>query len=283
MYRGEVLFYQPFKMETLNQVLKYNSQILKPGINRLVLLSNELKPISERFLFSRNASINHLQIFTDRETYPTRSKVKLTIKNSEKTMLDEISNLSVSVINKTAFIYCGKSKIIHSFLLIDSELNSFFEPSAEYFTDTKINSDSKLKLLMLTNGWSSYLWNSMPCKTEELPFVQSAGINLKGTATNNLSEKPIKNGEITLVIQKDGEVAFLTKKTNELGEFVFPGLLFSDTATIHVQAKNEKNRRNSKIIVLPPFKKTEISENSLKMLIQNIAAPVQLQNIKYQN
>ncbi len=283
MYRGEVLFYQPFKMETLNQVLKYNSQILKPGINRLVLLSNELKPISERLLFSRNASINHLHIFTDKETYPTRSKVKLTIKNSEKTMLDEISNLSVSVINKTAFRESGKSQNILSFLLIDSELNSFFEPSAEYFTDTKINSDSKLKLLMLTNGWSSYLWNSMPCKTEVLPFVQSAGIDLKGTATNNLSEKPIKNGEITLVIQKDGEVAFLTKKTNELGEFVFPGLLFSDTATIHVQAKNEKNRRNSKIIVLPPFKETEISENSLKMLTQNIVAPVQLQNIKYQN
>ena len=283
MYRGEVLFYQPFKMETLNQVLKYDSQILKPGINRLVLLSNELKPISERLLFSRNTEINRLQIFTDRETYSTRSKVKLTIKNSEETMLDEISHLSVSVINKTAFRESGKSQNILSHLLIDSELNSFFEPSAEFFTDTKINSDAKLKLLMLTNGWSSYLWNSMPCKTEVLQFAQSAGIDLKGIATNNLSEKPIKNGEITLVIQKDGEVAFLTKKTNDLGEFVFPGLLFSDTATIHIQAKNEKNRRNSKIIVLPTFKKTEVVENSLKVLTQNIAAPVQLQNIKHRN
>jgi len=47
-------------------------------------------------------------------------------------------------------------------LLIDSELNGFAGPSADYFTDAGLPSEAKLGLLMLTNGWSSYFWNNVP-------------------------------------------------------------------------------------------------------------------------
>lgn len=281
MHQGEVLFYQPFKMEGINQVLKYDSQILKPGINKLVLLTDELKPISERLLFSNNAAINQLEIVADKESYTTRSKVQLKIKDNSELGADEVSNLSISVLNKHAFGEFGKSQNILTHLLIDSELNNFFEPSAEFFMNTEISSDAKLKLLMLTNGWSNYFWNSAPQKATPLPFNQTVGLDLKGSVKMRLTEKPLENGEITLVIQKDGEVAFLTKETNKEGDFIFTGLLFTDTATIHIQAKNEKKNKNTIIEVSSPFINTEISESKLDALIHDFTIPSDLQNIKY--
>ncbi|MCF6356947.1 MAG: TonB-dependent receptor plug domain-containing protein [Draconibacterium sp.] len=283
LHRGKVLFYQPIKLENVNQIIKFDSQILKPGINRLILLSDELKPISEQLLFSKDLNINRLQILADKDNYSTRSEVKLTINNSNKTVATEISNLSVSVVNKMEFDKFGKSQNILSHLLIDSELNNFFEPSAEFFVDSEISSDAKLRLLMLTNGKSSYLWNSIPGNEKKLIFLQSTGIDLNGIATNRLTGNPIKNGEITLVIQKDEEIAFLTKKTDDTGKFVFPGLLFADTATIHIQAKNKKNRNNTTIIISSPFKSAKTLGLRLNVLNKNSEVPIQLQNSKYLN
>lgn len=283
MHRGEVLFYQPFEMEGINQVLKYDSQNLKAGINKFILLSEDLKPLSECLLFSKNFEINQLKIVSDKERYNPLSRVQLTIEDNKNLNSDEVSKISISVLNKLAFGENGKTQNILSYLLIDSDLNNFFEPSAEFFMNNGISSDAKLKLLMLTNGWSSYLWNSIPEKTNKLQLNQTAGIDLTGIAKNSLTEKPLVNGEITLVIQKDKELAFLTKETNEEGEFTFPGLMFSDTATIHVQAKNDKRNQRADITVLSPFIEAKSSNKNLAALNQNQIFNAELQKIKYRD
>ncbi len=281
MYRGEVLFYQPFKMEGINQVLKYDSQILKAGINRLVLLSDDLKPVSECLLFSKNFEINQIDIQADKENYNLLSEVQLSIKNSATLQPDEVSNLSISVLNKSGFGENGKTQNILSYLLIDSELNHFYEPSAEFFMNNGISSEAKLKLLMLTNGWSSYNWNSIPEKTKKLAFQQKAGIDLKGVAISSLTEKPLSESEITLVIQKSTEMAFLTNTTDDLGQFVFPGLLFSDTAQIHVQAKNARGNQNAEITISSLFPAAPTSEKNLGILNQDQPISSEIQKIKY--
>lgn len=283
MYRGEVLFYQPFFMEGLNQVLKFDSQILKAGINRLVLLNSDLEPLSERLLFSRHFEINNLKLSSDVNSYKTRSGIQVKIEDDNQIESTEISHLSVSVINKTALAEFGKSQNILSHLLIDSELNGFFETSSQFFIDSEISAEVKLRLLMLTSGWSNYIWNSMPEKTKSLDFEQTAGLDISGVANNLLTEKPIENGEITMVIQKDSEVAFLTQKTDEFGHFIFPGLLFKDTATVHVQAKNVKGGMNTEIQINPPFKMANISERNLNSLLHNQSIPSTLPPLKYRN
>lgn len=281
MSRGEVLFYQAFKMDGLNKVFKFENNSLKQGINKLVLLDKSLKPVSERLLFSRKLDVNNLVIQSDNEVYNKRSVIKLQI-NDEKYLTEmDFSNLSVSVVNELTISVTDFSKNILSHFLIDSEINGFVESSGDLFADNEISSEAKLRLVMLTNGYRSYFWNTAPNKTTELRYKQQAGIDLSGIANNSLTGSVIANGEITLAIQKDDEVAFVTQKTDENGHFTFPGLLFSDTAAIHVQAKNETGKMNTDVILEPVFRNSGAAESHFKLLKEKTQNNSQLAGLKY--
>jgi hypothetical protein len=281
MFRGEVLFYQDFRMDGINKVFKFESNSLKPGINRLVLLDKSLKPVSERLLFSRNLDMNNLLVQTNNEIYSKRSEIKLQISDEKYLTEKDFSNLSVSVVHELMVPENGFSKNILSHLLVDSEINGFVESSADLFTDTEISSEAKLRLVMLTNGYSSYFWNKAPLKSNELKYKQEAGINLNGIAKNALTGNAIANGEITMAIQKDDEVAFVTQKTDKNGYFTFPGLVFSDSATIHVQAKNESGKMNTDVVVEPVFKISNSAESHFKLLKEKTSGSSQLAELRY--
>ncbi len=281
MYRGEVIFYQAFKTEGINHVLKFNSENLRGGINRLVLLNKELVPVSERLLFSNNFEVINLQVNSDSQLYNNRSLVNVKVAGENEDSSTGLMNLSVSVLHENAIPQGGLSMNMLSWLLIDSELKGFVEASTDYFTDTGIDSRAKLRLLMLTNGWKSYFWNTVPGASENLIHQQKAGLDFKGTAINNLSETPLQNGEITMIIKKDGEMAVLTQYTNEKGEFTFPGLLFNDTAGVYIQAKNEKGRMNTDISLSPVFLNTVPSEKLIAGLNSFYDTPYELQRQKY--
>lgn len=283
MHRGEVVFYQAFILENQNHVLKFNSENFKGGINRLVLLDKNLMPVSERLIFSDNYELNNLDVNTDSTLYDTRSSLNVTIKDDSVLETEEFSNLSVSVLHENAMQSAGKAQNILSVLLLESELNGVVESSADYFKDTEINSKAKLRLLMLTHGWSSYFWNTAPLATDTLKFQQKAGIDLAGNAVNMLNETPIQNGEITLIIEKDGEMAFLTQNTNEEGDFMFPGLLFHDTAKVYVQAKTEKGKMNTNISLEPVFPVPIPSANDIAGMNSFYDTPYELQRQKYYN
>ena len=161
-------------------------------------------------------------------------------------------------------------------------MNGFTESSAELFEDNEISSEAKIRLLMLTIGNDCYFWNNAPHKSENFKFKQEMGINLTGLAKNTLTGNIISNGEITMAIQKDDEVGFLTQKTDSLGNFVFPGLLFNDTATVHVQAKNETGKMNIDVNIEPVFKRAEPAGYQLKLLNNKTSKQSRLAELKYQ-
>jgi hypothetical protein len=280
MYRGEVVFYQEFILENMEQIVKFESKNLKQGINKLILLDQNLTPISVRMLFSSIKDINLLAV-TCSQAFKTKSKVEILIEDSDNSSVDEFSNLSVTVVPEYALPAGGFSQNILSNLFIGSEISSFTEPTSEYFNDVGISSDSKLRLLMLTSGTDNYLWNIIPSESQPLTFKQKAGLDLKGTATNITTGIPLQNSEITLSFQQNDEMAFLTQKTNSAGNFVFPGLLFSDTARIKIQAKNEKGSLNSDISLLPFINEVVPPDSWLKPSANSVKIPEQLYKQKY--
>lgn len=281
MNRGQVVFYQAFQLQKQDHVLKFNTENLSGGINRLVLLDKKLKPISERLIFSDNYELNNLQVNTDSTLYQTRSALKLTVDDDKGIEDEEFSNLSLSVLHENALNPSGRAQNILSVMLLESELNGVIESSADYFKDTEINTKAKLRLLMLTHGWSRYFWNSVKPATDTLQFTQKAGIDVEGTAINKLNETPVKNGEITLIIEKDKDLAFLTQTTDEKGNFIFPGLLFNDTAKVYVQAKNKKGRMNTDISMVPVFPVPSPSESDIAGASNFYNTPYELQRQKY--
>lgn len=281
MHRGRVLFYQEFRLDGMTRVLKFDNNSLNDGINRLVLLDENLVPVSERLVFENPRNLNKINVTSGVETYSPREQISITLAGESAAEGSEVSNLSVSVVHEAAVPPDGSTKNIVSHLLIDSELNGFVESSADLFTDNELSSDAKLRLVMLTNGWSSYFWNGAPAAGDSVRFMQKGGLSLKGIAKNPLTGAPVKNGEITVVIQKDTEMGFITKITDEEGSFNVPGLLFSDTALVYVQAKTEAGNMNTDIVLEPVFKDSPAGEKYLRALDDNVYISDELTKLKY--
>ena len=282
MFRGEVLFYKEFKMDGANKVFKIENSSLKPGINKLVLLDKTLTPVSERLLFLENFEMNNLLVQTDAGIYNKRAEIQLQISDENFLKEEDYSNLSVLVVHEFVVPEKGFSKNILSQYLIDSEISGFIESSADLFVDTEISSEAKLRLVMLTNGYGSYFWNNAPHKFELMNYKQEAGISLKGAAKNTLTGNKVANGKITIAIQKEDEIAFLTQTTDSMGNFIFPGLIFNDTATVHIQGKNEAGKMNMDIDIEPAFRNTEANDVHVKLLSELSNDPSKLAGLKYQ-
>jgi hypothetical protein len=279
MHRGNVVFYQPFQMQEINHLLRFSTDMLKGGINQLVLLDENLVPVSERLLFGDHYSLNEIKVEADSKIYPVRSEVNLSVYSDKDH--PEISNLSVAVVHQSATSETGASQNILSWLLLGSELKGFIESPSDFFNDTGLNAQAKLRLLMLTNGWSSYFWNSVPVSGVDLSHQPTAGLEISGVATDVRTGQTLKSGEITLVVEKDGEMAFLTQPVENNGQFTFTGLLFNDTASIYIQAKKLRSRKRT-TITLNDSKGLPVSATHKKRLEGTIEFPAELERLKYQ-
>lgn len=254
MHRGRVIFYKEFIQKKPHFPIKVNRNALPGGINRFVLLDKDFKPISERLLFSKNYEINDINVEPDKDKYKTRSEVNLEIFDEEDIADDSFSCLSISVIDETAVGENGPELNILSWLLIDSELKGNIENPNDYFmNDDNLSSESKLDLLMLTYGWTKYVYNSMS-NENPLPKIEKVeGITIKGRVKKLFSDKPVIDGSVVLNILQDNYCYSIGSKTDEEGRFSFDSIFFADTAFVFVQSRNSKGKLSTEIVLDPVF------------------------------
>jgi len=285
MHRGRVIFYKEFIQNDQHFPIKVNRAALPGGINRFVLLDKNFKPISERLLFSKNYEINDIKIVTDKEKYKTRSKVNFEIFDEEEIADDSFSSLSISVIDETAVGESGPEINILSWLLIDSELKGNIENPNDYFVnDDNLSSESKLDLLMLTQGWSKYNYNSISKETPDQENNEPKGISIKGRVNKLLSKKPVVNGDVFLNILQDNYFYNVGSNTDEDGRFSFDSIFFADTAFAFMQARNSKGKLSTEIVLDPIFENNPgVSKIYLPVKRSFTDFPIQLYQQQYFN
>lgn len=254
---------------------------MQAGINRFILLNEALEPVSERLVFSDNMNVNNLDVKSSQKEYSIRSLVQLDI-------LDEIDNLgcsslSVAVIDENALNANRGSQNILSYLLLDSELKGIIESPADYFIDDdSITSQDKLNLLMLTHGWSRYLRNTFEENQGDFEYRKTAGISISGKAEKIIGHKPMFNGNVTVGIFEDSFINWHESKTDSTGRFSLDNLIFFDTATVFIQALNEKGKQRSKVLMDTVIIQEPVeSPGILKVMKDYRAIPLQLHRQKY--
>jgi hypothetical protein len=250
MHRGSIIFQKHFILKEAEFPVRVSSLALPAGINRLVLLDENLIPVSERLIFSKNMDINRILIEADQESYSTRSPVTLHLSEMEELGGMAWSSLSLSVVAANAVEDQKKALDIRSWLLINSELKGHIESPSEFFLDDENHSSNeKLDFLMLTQGWSNYLWNSMPKQELTIDMKQMAGITLSGTVRKAFSKKPVIDGLVVChIFNSQGHLNEQTT-TDELGKFTFQGLYFPDTAALFLQGYNKKGKLYTEVFL----------------------------------
>lgn len=242
MHRGSLLFNQRFTLKEDRFTIKVSPEALPAGINRFILMDTKLNPLSERLYFSENLVVNQIQVETDKAYYENRKPVRILLTDGEEQGLMNQSYLSLSVVSSFD-VEDGDINML-SYMLLDSELKGSLRSPSDFFRDSdSLSSAEKLNMLMLTQGWSRYLWNTLPDDSGEYPI--SKGLTLSGQVNKPLSKKAVENGTVSCFLFNDLGFISQTATTDESGKFVIPDLYFLDTVALFIQSYNEKGKSNT--------------------------------------
>ncbi|QGY43566.1 hypothetical protein GM418_07800 [Maribellus comscasis] len=282
MNRGRGLFYMEINRRKINSILKIDTKKLRGGINRLVLLDDKLNPVSERLVFI-NDDINHLHVRLNDKQLSTREMVQI---NIQDTVGSDISFLSMAVVDENYLNATGVSQNMASYLLLDSELKGHIEAPADYFiSDDSLDSQTKLDLLMTTNGWSNYIWNDLDKDSVEIKFEPQLGFNFEGQVKRAIGNKTLPEGDVTMMLFKsDSTKQIIDQPLDENGNFKFSNIFFTDSASVFVQARNKRNKNSVQFeMELPKITLLPIDIQRLKVLQDFTGIPLSLYRQRYLN
>jgi hypothetical protein len=252
-HHGDVIFYQKFVPKNSVFPITVNRDALRAGINKMVLLDEQLVPISERLYFSSNLRVNEIKIKPDKQAYETRSQVRLRLSDGKEMGEGSWSNLSMAVVDEFATGKEGPSMNILSYLLINSELKGTIESPLDYFSDDQeLTSAAKLDLLMMTQGWSRYVWDH-PEEYLAGNGKDKQGFDLSGEVHKVIGNNPVDEGSVELKVYNNNFMYMNDTALNEDGKFVFRDVSFMDTASVFVQAKNNRGKLAYEVSLEPIF------------------------------
>ncbi|WP_394749780.1 hypothetical protein [Spongiimicrobium salis] len=173
--------------------------LLNKGINIVTLFDENAKPVLERLLFNaERMSSEAVDV-----AYAGREKDSLQISVLVKDKIK--SNLSISVLPQGTVSYAHKDNILSTFYL-KPYIKGFVENPSYYFRNVNAKKRAELDVLLLTQGWSKYNWNTVLNKAPKPLHVFERGITLNGTlnetnlgASDKIFVYPSKNNDSEII------------------------------------------------------------------------------------
>ncbi|WP_299617368.1 hypothetical protein [uncultured Tenacibaculum sp.] len=222
--------YIKFKPNTYTYSLFINKKLFKPGTNIVTLFSSANKPVAERVFFSHSKSL-----FSKLSMEATEiTNDSLTISFSKKdTDVDDIF-LSASFLPKETKSYNPDENIYTNFF-IKPYIKGELKDVKDLFENPNRKKLRELDVLLLTQGWSKYNWNTIFYNTPKQQFKFEKGITIKGTI-NDVSA--ITDSTKIHLLTNSNEL-FIAQKLNK-NKVEFKNLYVKDTATVNFSFSNKE-------------------------------------------
>jgi hypothetical protein len=248
-----------FGFENLEVLKLIKKEDLNPGINIFTVFDKNNRPLLERLYFNHD-SINIYDI-----DQPTVSKdfdslvVNFSVKQPN---LGTKHNISISVLHPDTKSY-GSHQNIASYTLLQPYVKGYIENGAYYFQNIDRKKKYELDNLLLTQGWSSYDWNTIFKKPPTNTFVFENGIgfqaNINSKKSNQFLMFALRESKGDVFVVGDNEKSFI--KTS-----LFP----SDNEKLNIGEINSKGKMDKPNLYIQ-FSPSKIPEyiNSYETLKPN--------------
>ena len=167
---SDVFFYD--KLEIVKLI---NSDDLYSGINVFTLFNENNVPIAERLFFNYDG-IKLLE--TDAATFAKEQDSLVITLPVNDIDINLFNNFSASILPEETKSYSHHNNII-STTFLQPFLKGPIEDAQYYFTDVTRKKEYELDNLLLTQGWSSYDWNTIFSTPSITNYTFESGINFK--------------------------------------------------------------------------------------------------------
>jgi len=273
-HKGIVLFYKKIEMTDYSQTIRLGKNQFPKGISKISLLDTSLTQIAERLIFVDDGKDDLLRLQLTQKEFKPREEVKIDVEALLPPGDSVNSTLSVAVVNKNYFSASGNSQNIKSYLLLDSDLKGAIESPSSYFTNDELHTSSeKIDLLMMVNGWTSYLWDDIESvKAPDLNDWNDAGIEIKGLVKKLLFEKPVPEAQV--VLGPAGGNSLFEKTTADLfGRFKFERMYLIDSTIVTLNATTKRGSKFTEIRLDPVF---PLDSSKSPILMKNTSFDIDL-------
>jgi len=215
---------------------------LADGIIQITVFNAAQIPVAERIAF-----INHGNYYFITDLHAEEKNIT---KRGHNTLQVDVggsllSNLSISVTDEALNkIQPDKEENIFSQLLLTSDIKGYVYNPDYYFSSDDDSVKQQLDLVMMTNGWRRFKWESLLAdKWPQMNYLPEHYLLVKGQVYG-LTKNSLTGQELTGILKTThGESQVLTLPIGKDGTFKTDGIYFFDTARLYYQFNNDKDKR----------------------------------------
>lgn len=230
-----------FNANKLRYIIPIPKEELLKGMNILTVFNDQNKPILERLVYNYSASLhNTIDIQTiEKGLDSTTIKLKTNLKDTIQ------KNISISVLPESTKSYATHENILTRFLL-KPYIKGEVENPSYYFKNYDRKKAIDLDLLLLTQGWSSYSWNSILFTTMKAVHHFEAGMQIKGKVnnSNNYNKK-----EDIILYSKESEL-MLTTELDKDNYFSFDNVFLIDSTSLFFSQRDKKGNISKPVVYI---------------------------------
>ncbi|MFR9602749.1 MAG: hypothetical protein SNG02_02630 [Rikenellaceae bacterium] len=256
--RGRIVLVDTMSMASAHKIALDN---LYDGVSVISLINSAQEVVSERIVFKKPTAMPSVTITPSSTNYERRQQASVNLQIKGSNGAPAQGQFAVSVTDDKAISQDSLADNAVSYLLLSSEIKGFIENPGSYFADNSKLTDSKLDLLMMTQGWRRFdLEKILDPETNhrrELQYedvVQISG-EVKGFFGNK-ARKP----RLSLICQRLGLID--SYDLDESNRFSLMDIDIPDSAVyvIQTQGKNGGNSLTLKLDEDPAFPEPKAAE-----------------------
>jgi hypothetical protein len=219
-------------------------EIFPKGIVQITLFDSLFRPLAERLVFNNRSGRKMLiNIEPDKKVYQQREKVNLTLRVTDSAGNPVRSSLALAVVDASKSDSTIYSPDIESYLYLTSELKGTIDFRLLNLPDTTSDGNAKRDLLMMTQGWRNYLWNSIRyTNTLKILYPIEHGFYIEGSVYNFNKRRSCNGYKITYF---DFESGFNgVTSIDESNKFKINIPLFYNSHLYFIQNNNKDRIKN---------------------------------------
>lgn len=175
---------------------------LYQGISEFTLFDSSMRPVAERLVYVRPEKKLYITAEPDKKSYFTREKGTIKIKVTDEAGNPVRANLGLSVFDR-AYDNPADPVNILSYCYLSSQIRGKIYNPTYYFDEKNNGRTEGLDLLLLTQGWRRYVWDTEEPHYENLPFLTDE-INGLQTLKAKSKKKDGQNQGLEQLIQISG-------------------------------------------------------------------------------
>ena len=240
--RGVVYASIETKLDTKTLKVHLPLELYPKGIVQITLFDSLFRPLAERLVFNNRQDKKMLiHVETDKKDYGQRERVNLTINVTDAAGNPVVSSLSMSVVDIAKSDSIINSANIESYLYLTSELKGKVDYKLLNLADTTLSGKRNIDLVMMTQGWRNFLWNSIRyTKTLNVLYPIEKGFYLDGAVINSNNRRQGSDYSLYFFDLKTGFNGVV--KVGEDSRFKIEMPFFYNSHVLFIQNRNKNNR-----------------------------------------